>query len=163
QKAQTLRRLRPRGARLSRSIAMRETSFYDQIRSKLKRQLAVVVRELGKLVAARRGAKAGGCRGRGRGGITAGGSISSARVAAGGIAGIAIASAVAVPLGVAKVDLVGHHLGGGALVAVFVGPVADLQPALHHGHAALGEIAADKLGGLAPGHHRSEERRVGKG
>ena len=33
------------------------------------------------------------------------------------------------------------------------GPVADLKAALHHGHTALGEVAADKLSRLPPGHH----------
>src|SRR5699024_6074961 len=33
---------------------------------------------------------------------------------------------------------------------------ADLQPALHHGHAALGEVLADELRGAAPGHHVDE-------
>src|SRR5699024_12642556 len=33
---------------------------------------------------------------------------------------------------------------------------ADLQPALHHGHAALGEVLADELRSAAPGHHVDE-------
>ena len=38
-------------------------------------------------------------------------------------------------------------------VIVLVGPVAHLKPALHHSHAAFGEVTADKFPGLTPGHH----------
>src|SRR5699024_2725615 len=115
--------------------------------SELERQFAVVISELGKLVAVRRGgAKAGGGGGRG---VVAGG-ISAPAAAGGG------APAVAVPLGVTEVDVVRDDLGGAALAALLVRPVADLEPALHHGHAALGEVAADELGGLAPRDHVDE-------
>ena len=36
--------------------------------------------------------------------------------------------------------------------------LAVVQPALHHGHAALGEVLADELRGAAPGHHVDEIR-----
>src|SRR5699024_5662994 len=43
-----------------------------------------------------------------------------------------------------------------ALIAVFVGPGADLQPSADHGHAALGEVAGDKFRGIAPGDNVDE-------
>ena len=51
-----------------------------------------------------------------------------------------------------------HHLGGATVVAVLVLPVPDLQAALHHGHAALGEVLADELRGAAPGDDVDEIR-----
>ena len=54
--------------------------------------------------------------------------------------------------------MLGQHLGGAALVAVLIRPVPELQAALHHGHAALGEEAGDKFGGAAPSHDVDEVR-----
>nr|DAL74829.1 MAG TPA: hypothetical protein [Caudoviricetes sp.] len=65
-----------------------------------------------------------------------------------------------IPLGVAKVHMLGQHLGGTALVAVPVGPVPELQTALHHGHTALGEEAGDKLRRLPPSHNVDEVRSL---
>ena len=58
----------------------------------------------------------------------------------------------------AEIYVVGNHFRATAVVAVLIFPVADLQPALDHGHAALGEVLADKLGGLAPGNDINEIR-----
>src|SRR5699024_1972601 len=72
-------------------------------------------------------------------------------------AGIALLAAlVAVALAVAEVDAIRHDLGAAALIAVFVGPGADLQPSADHGHAALGEVAGDKFRGIAPGDNVDE-------
>ena len=46
-----------------------------------------------------------------------------------------------------------HHLGAAAIVAIPILPVTDLEPALHHGHAALGHILADELRRLPPSDH----------
>ncbi len=64
----------------------------------------------------------------------------------------------AVPFGVPKVDVVRHDFGAAALAALPVGPVADLQAPLHHGHAALGEVLADEFRCVPPGHHVDEIR-----
>ena len=56
----------------------------------------------------------------------------------------------AIALGVAEVDIVCHDLCRAALVALFVCPVADLEPAGHHSHTAFGEKAADKFRRIAP-------------
>ena len=52
--------------------------------------------------------------------------------------------------------MLGQYFGGAALVAVLIRPVPELQTALHHGHAALGEEAGDKFGGLTPSHDVDE-------
>ena len=36
-----------------------------------------------------------------------------------------------------------HDLSGTSLVDLTVGPVPHLQPPLHHGHTAFGEVSAD--------------------
>ena len=72
--------------------------------------------------------------------------------------GRGIAARLRVPLGVAEVHVVGDHLRGAALVAVPVGPVPELEPALHHCHTALSEETGDKFGGLTPGHDVDEVR-----
>ena len=106
------------------------------------KDISCLIRKLGKLVAHVGGAEAGG-----------GGRTPAGR---GGIAPAVRAGGFRVPLGVTEIDVIGNHLGTAALVAVLVRPVADLEAALHHGHAALGEVAADKLAGLPPGNHINE-------
>ena len=54
-------------------------------------------------------------------------------------------------LGVSEVDIVCNDFGTAALAAFLVRPVADLEPALHDGHAAFCEILAHKLRCGAPG------------
>ena len=128
-----------------------QTSVYDAVVNagrlmKEGRAGAVVVSQLGELVASAGDAVIGG----GCGGRRAAAAIAAA-VAGGPIAGAA--AVVAVPAGVGEIDVVRHHLGGGAAVAVLVGPIPHLKPTLHHGQTALGEVAADELAGAAPGHH----------
>ena len=53
-------------------------------------------------------------------------------------------------LGVSEVDIVCNDFGTAALAAFLVRPVADLEPALHDGHAAFCEILAHKLRRGAP-------------
>ena len=113
--------------------------------SNSKRQLSVLLADLGEV---RPSPKTGG-----RGPAVAGGRTVGGRRPVRGAAVIA-----AVPFGVPEVDVVGHDLGAAALAAVPVGPVADLQAALHHGHAALGEVFADEFRSAAPGHHVDEIR-----
>src|SRR5699024_4182217 len=98
------------------------------------------------------------------GAVAAGSSIASGGLSAiGGGAvgrGTAVAVAGAGALAVGEVDVVGHHLGTAAVVAVPVLPVPELQPPLGHGHAALGEILADDLRRLPPGHNVNEIRAL---
>ena len=75
-------------------------------------------------------------------------------------AGAAVVGAAVVPLAVAEVDVVRHDLGAAAVVAVPVLPVADLEAALRHGHAALAKVLADELRRLPPGHHVDEVRAL---
>ena len=76
----------------------------------------------------------------------------------GRITGVVAGIVAAVALGIPEIHIVGHDLGTAALAAVLVGPVPDLQAALHHSHAALGEVLAHKFGGVAPGHDVNEVR-----
>ena len=46
-------------------------------------------------------------------------------------------------LGVSEVDIVCNDFGTAALAAFLVRPVADLEPALHDGHAAFCEIISE--------------------
>ena len=59
-------------------------------------------------------------------------------------------------LAVPEVDVVRQHLGAAAPVAVPVGPIPQLKPSVHHGHAALGKVAGYELGRAAPGHDVDE-------
>src|SRR5699024_2046590 len=107
------------------------------------------------------GAVAGG------GAVAAGSTIASGGLSAiggGGVGrGTSVAVAGAVALAVGEVDVVGHHLGTAAVVAVPVLPGPELQPPLGHGHAALGEILADELRRLPPGHNVNEIRALRAG
>ena len=67
-----------------------------------------------------------------------------------------VAARLAVALAVAEINVVGNHFRAAAVVAILVFPVADLKPALDHGHAALGEVLADELCGLAPSDYVDE-------
>ena len=67
-------------------------------------------------------------------------------VIAAAIAGTGIAGACA-----GKEYIIGHDLGGGALVAVFVLVVAGLDRTLHPDDIALVEVAADEFCLLTPG------------
>ena len=111
----------------------------------LERQLAVLAVQLGEAggLAGWRAVAAGGSlveRGRGD-------PVGRRRI---------IAAGRAVALAVAEIDVVGLNLRAAAVVALPVLPVPNLQPALHHSHAALGEVLADKLRGLTPGDNVDE-------
>ena len=69
-----------------------------------------------------------------------------------------ITAAVTVAFGIPKVNIVGYNLGGSALVAVVVLPVADLQPPLDDRHTSLAEIFADEFSGSSPGNDVDEIR-----
>ena len=58
---------------------------------------------------------------------------------------------IGVPFAVAKIDIIRNNFRAAALIALFVGPAADLQPAGYHRHAALGEILGDEFSSLTPG------------
>ncbi len=73
----------------------------------------------------------------------------TAVVAAIGVATVG-GTGVTVPLAVAEVDIVCNDLSSPTLVAILIGPAADLQPTGHHRHAALGEILGDKFSSLTP-------------
>ena len=64
----------------------------------------------------------------------------------GGTAGIAFGAALAF----AKVDIIGHHFGGTAFIAVFIRPGANLQAAGDNHHGAFSHIFGDKFGSLSP-------------
>ena len=102
----------------------------------LERQLAVAVVKLGKC---------------GGSGIHASRRVVSGAGAAVTV-GVAVAAGIAAvaALALAEIYVVNNDLRAAALAAVTVGPVADLQTAGNDCHAALGEILADKFGGLTP-------------
>ena len=88
--------------------------------------------------------------------VSAGGCGSSVAGIRSTVSGSGAIIAATLTLGIPEVDVVGDDFSTSALTAVAVGPVADLQSALHHGHAALGEVLADKLGSVAPGNNVDE-------
>ena len=55
-------------------------------------------------------------------------------------------------LAIAEVHIACQNLCRSALITFLVSPVADLQPALDHNHAALVEILIHELSGTIPGH-----------
>src|SRR5699024_8802813 len=123
QKAQTLRRLRlPRGFTLSIAI-MADLLTYD-VPLRLEGQVAVVIGQFCKLVGA------------GRDPVIHG---------SGGDGTAEAAAALAVTLGVAEIHVVGNHLSRAALAAVPIRPITNLKAALHHSHAALGEVLGNEL------------------
>lgn len=54
---------------------------------------------------------------------------------------------------IAKVDAVSQDFRAAALVSRPVVPAPELEPSINDGHAALGEVPADELGGTAPRHN----------
>lgn len=74
------------------------------------------------------------------------------------VTALLIAASVTVAFGIPKVNIVGYNLGGSALVAVVVLPVADLQPPLDDRHTSLAEIFADEFSGSSPGNDVDEIR-----
>lgn len=71
---------------------------------------------------------------------------------------VSAGSTVLLGFGVAKIYIVGNDLRTAVLAALLVRPVADLEPTLHDGHAALCEVSAHKLRSASPRDHINEVR-----